>query len=108
MMIVVAILARVLTAVRAQGSTSADAVDFVISHLVSPGTRDQFPALTNPLAARPDEVGYVDEDDLVLGIFINGDARACPESLGEWHEVINDELGRQFITVSFCPLTGSG
>ena len=42
MMIVVAILARVLTAVRAQGSTSADAVDFVISHLVSPGTRDQF------------------------------------------------------------------
>ena len=108
MMIFAAILACVLTAVQAQGSTSADDVDFIISHLVSPGTRDQFPALTNPTAVRPDEVGYVDEDDLVLGVFINGEARAYPERLGERHEVINDELGGQFITVSFCPLTGSG
>jgi len=108
MTICVAILACLFTAARAESSSSSDDVDFIISHLVSPGARDQFPALTNPTPVRPHEVGYVDEDDLVLGVFINGEARAYPESLGEWHEVLNDELGGQFITVSFCPLTGSG
>ena len=108
MKIYAAALVCVLSVVRIEAGTSADDVDFVISHLVSPGARDQFPALTNPTAVRPDEVGYVDEDDLVLGVYLNGEARAYPESLGEWHEVINDELGGQFITVTFCPLTGSG
>ena len=47
------------------------------------------------------------EDDLVVGVVRNGVAKAYPENLGWWHEIINDEIGGEFITVTLCPLTGT-
>jgi hypothetical protein len=39
---------------------------------------------------------------------VNGEARAYPQAILWWHEIINDVLGGKPIVVSFCPLTGSG
>ncbi len=69
---------------------------------------DAIPAMTNPVFVAADEVTYVNEDELVLGVFMNGEARAYPENLGWWHEVINDRIGDQSISVTLCPLTGTG
>jgi hypothetical protein len=44
----------------------------------------------------------------VLGVVHNGVARAYPLNLGWWHEVINDHIGDGFISVTYCPLTGTG
>ncbi len=85
-------------------------VDFFIrgNHLFSGGPgADGIPAMTNPIAVEPDQVQYVAADDLVMGVVINGEAMAYPENLGWWHEIINDEVGGQRISVTFCPLTGT-
>lgn len=72
--------------------------------------RDGIPALTNPkfVAASSSEANYVRNTDLVLGAVINGEARAYPENILWWHEIVNDEIGGQRVMMTFCPLTGTG
>ena len=79
------------------------------------GGRDCIPSLPNtgPPAGdlawlRVDQAGYLDDDDLVLGVFYQGAARAYPHNLLWWHEIANDKIGDQSLSVTFCPLTGSG
>ena len=80
----------------------------LIVHLRAGGPpKDGIPALTNPQFVRPDEVTYVAEEDLVIGVYVNGVAKAYPENLGWWHEIINDEIGGRFISATLCPLTGT-
>ncbi len=105
--LIIAALAVGAVATSAHASILDD-IDFFVDNMVQPGARDQFPAMTNPVPARPDEVSYVADDDLVLGVYLDGEARAYPEKLGVLHEIINDELNGRFISVSFCALTGSG
>ena len=63
--------------------------------------------MVNPEVVEPHEVSYVADDELVMGVVINGEARAYPENLGWWHEIINDKVGGQFISITLCPLTGT-
>ena len=44
----------------------------------------------------------------VLGVAINNTYRAYPVRYLNIHEVVNDRIGDQHFTVSFCPLCGSG
>ena len=86
-----------------------DRLDELPHHLRSGGVpRDGIPAMTNPQAVIPSEIAYLNDGDLVLGVALNGEARAYPHSLGWKHEIINDQLGGQYICVTFCPLTGTG
>lgn len=79
------------------------------NHIISGGPgRDGIPAMNNPDFVDPDQVSYVAPDDLVLGVYMNGIAKAYPENLGWWHEIVNDVIGGQGISVTFCPLTGTG
>jgi len=70
--------------------------------------KDGIPALTHPALRRASEATYLANDDLVLGLVMNGQARAYPHRLLWWHEIVNDTLGGRAITVSYCPLTGTG
>jgi hypothetical protein len=84
-----------------------DVNSFPLDLILSGGPpKDGIPALTNPPFA-PD-ASYLSDEDLVLGVVINGVARAYPHNIGWWHEIVNDEIGGEFITVTFCPLTGTG
>jgi uncharacterized protein DUF3179 len=70
--------------------------------------KDGIPALEEPTFIPAGEVVYVNENDLVLG-FVDGDkSRAYPHSILDWHEIVNDRLGESNITVTYCPLTGTG
>ncbi|MCO5204425.1 MAG: DUF3179 domain-containing protein [Anaerolineae bacterium] len=44
------------------------------------------------------------DDDLVIGVAINGDARAYPIRLLSLHEIANDTIGGQPVAVTWCPL----
>jgi len=44
----------------------------------------------------------------VLGVLRGGMARAYPVHLLNWHEVVNDRFGREAVTVTYCPLCGTG
>ena len=43
----------------------------------------------------------------MIQININGDARAFPLSILMWHEIVNDTIGGEPVTVTFCPLCNS-
>ena len=86
-----------------------DDPSFLRNHLLSGGVaKDGIPALTNPTFVAPDAVGYLAEDDVVMGLVINGEPRAYPHNIGWWNEIINDRVGDQSVVVSLCPLTGTG
>jgi hypothetical protein len=70
--------------------------------------KDGIPALTNPNFINVQEASYLSDNDLVLGFVSNGEARAYPHKILDWHEIINDDLGSQSFAVIYCPLTGTG
>ncbi len=72
--------------------------------------RDAIPALTEPAMVPPDDPGaaYLVDSDRVLGVYVDGEARAYPHNILWHHEVVNDRIADRWIAVTFCPLTGSG
>jgi hypothetical protein len=93
------------------GGNYLDVNAFPQGDIVSGGVgKDQIPSLNQPRFVDPDspEAFYIRPDDLVLGVVINGEAKAYPHNIGWHHEIINDEVGGHRIVVSLCPLTGTG
>jgi hypothetical protein len=83
--------------------------DTLLTHLRSGGVPpDGIPAMTNPQIVGPEEAFYLSDDDLVLGVYLDGQARAYPHNLGWHHEIVNDRIGDRPISVTFCPLTSTG
>ena len=70
-------------------------------------SKDGIPAMTNPSSVPAGEAFHIDDQDPVIGVYLDGIARAYPESIGWWHEIVNDQIGDRFITVTLCPLTGT-
>jgi hypothetical protein len=70
--------------------------------------KDGIPALDNPRLIAANEAGYLSEKDLVFGVEINGDARAYPLRIMDWHEMLNDVIGGQPVSLAYCTLCRSG
>lgn len=70
--------------------------------------KDGIPALENPDLADSQNITYVLDDDLVIGIKNGDDVRAYPHAILDWHEIINDNIGDVSVAVTYCPLTGTG
>ena len=70
--------------------------------------KDGIPALTNPMHVTPEEATYITDDELVFGVVINGDSRAYPLRIMDWHEMFNDVVGGQPVSLAYCTLCGSG
>ncbi len=71
---------------------------------------DAIPALSDPVVVGPNDPGaaYLTDDARVLGVVVEGMARAYPHNILWHHEIVNDVVGEAAIAVTFCPLTGSG
>lgn len=69
---------------------------------------DGIPALTNPDLIDAAEADYLAPDDLVFGVEINGDARAYPLRILNWHEMFNDVIGGVPVSLAYCTLCGAG
>ncbi len=70
--------------------------------------KDGIPAINNPKFIAKDKVSYLTPDDRVLGVEINGEAKAYPIRILNWHEIVNDTVAGQRVSITFCPLCGSG
>jgi hypothetical protein len=70
--------------------------------------KDGIPALTNPRHIAAAEATYLEPDELVFGVAIDGDARAWPLRILDWHEMLNDVVGGVPVTLAYCTLCGSG
>ena len=70
--------------------------------------KDGIPALTNPSFVRAKEAKYLNNSDLIFGVEINGDVRAYPYRIMDWHEMFNDVVGGVPVSLAYCTLCGSG
>jgi hypothetical protein len=70
--------------------------------------KDGIPALTNPKHIAAADATYLEDDELVFGVVIEGDARAWPLRILDWHEMVNDVVGGVPVTLAYCTLCGSG
>ena len=69
---------------------------------------DGIPALDNPAMTAASVASYLNPDDQVFGVEINGDARAYPLRIANWHEMVNDVVGGVPVSLAYCTLCGSG
>ncbi len=60
-----------------------------------------FVPLDNPVFIAADEADFLDADDLVLGLTIDGESRAYPTSMMTYHHIVNDTFGGRPILVTF-------
>jgi len=69
--------------------------------------RDQIKAVDDPQFVTPEQATWVVGDTPVIGIELNGEARAYPVHLMERHQIVNDVLAGVPIAVSYDPLAGT-
>ena len=69
---------------------------------------DGIPALVNPKMATPEQANYLVDSEPVFGVAINGDARAYPLRILDWHEMANDVVGGKAVALAYCTLCGAG
>lgn len=69
--------------------------------------KDGIPALTDPVFLPASDADYLSDDDRVIGVSINGAARAYPLRILNYHEIVNDRIGEAVIAVTYCPLCDS-
>ena len=50
---------------------------------------------------------WINASDPVIGVEINGDARAYPIRIIAWHEMVNDTVGGVPVSLAYCTLCGS-
>ena len=69
---------------------------------------DGIPPLELPSQVLPEEaVGWINDSDVVVGVEIEGDARAYPIRIIAWHEMVNDTIGGVPVSLAYCTLCGS-
>ncbi|WP_079202054.1 DUF3179 domain-containing protein [Pseudomonas sp. CC6-YY-74] len=70
--------------------------------------KDGIPAIDSPRftdAASADS--FLDPQDIVFGVYHQGQARAYPQRILVWHEIVNDSLGEDGLSITYCPLTAT-
>ncbi len=70
--------------------------------------KDGIPAVDDPrFESREAAADRLAEGDVVFGVVHDGVAKAYPQYVLVWHEIVNDRLGDQPVSVTYCPLTGT-
>jgi len=70
---------------------------------------DGIPAIDTPRVVTPKEAdAWLNLNEPVLAAQVGGDARAYPLQILIWHEIVNDTVGGQPVSVTYCPLCNSG
>ena len=66
--------------------------------------KDGIPSIDRPVFKPAKDDTELAANAPVIGLEINGDARAYPLRVLMWHEIVNDTVGGKPVTVTYCPL----
>lgn len=69
--------------------------------------QDGIPPLRNPEMISAKEANYLEDDNIVFGIEVNGDFRAYPKRILAWHEMFTDTVGNVPVAGVYCTLCGT-
>jgi hypothetical protein len=70
--------------------------------------RDGIPSIDDPqFIDQAAAAAWLADNEPVISLEIDGDARAYPLQVITWHEIVNDTVGGIPVVVTFCPLCNS-
>ena len=70
--------------------------------------KDAIPVIDDPeFMDAADGDAHLDPGDPIIGMVHDGEPRAYPQNILVWHEIVNDVIGGDAISVTYCPLTGT-
>ena len=95
---------RELEDIRAQNLNPVESSRIDLAELLNGGPpKDGIPSIDNPQFDSASTTPF-DPEETVIGVVVNGEAKAYPFGIMNWHEIVNDTLGGNNLTVSYCPL----
>jgi hypothetical protein len=66
--------------------------------------KDGIPSIDHPVFVDVPNSQFMSNSDTVIGLEINGEAKAYPIFILVWHEIVNDNVGGIPVSVTYCPL----
>ena len=69
--------------------------------------QDGIPPLDHPKTVTAATAEYLEEEDIVFGVVLDGEARAYPKRILAWHELVRDRIGGREVTGVYCTLCGA-
>jgi len=85
---------------------SKSSVDF--KEIISGGPpKDGIPSIDKPTFVAAAAEHEMADSEPVIGLVIDGEARAYPLRILTWHEIVNDEIAGVPVAVTYCPLCNS-
>ena len=69
---------------------------------------DGIPPLEHPPVLAAEDASEMREGEPVFGLVVNGEARAYPLRIMDQHEMANDILGGEPVSLAYCTLCGAG
>jgi hypothetical protein len=69
--------------------------------------KDGIPSIDDPEFV-PAAEAALPENEPVIGLVVDGDARAYPLRILIWHEIVNDVVGGVPVAITYCPLCNTG
>ncbi len=69
--------------------------------------QDGIPPLRSPKMIPAAQAQYLEDDNIVFGVAVNGDVRAYPQRILAWHELFTDTIGGVDFAGVYCTLCGT-
>lgn len=96
--------AQALDDLYSQGIAPENHSRIELSELLAGGPpKDGIPSLDAPEFDQAETTPF-SADEWVIGVVINGEAKAYPLGIMNWHEIVNDTVGGENVTITYCPL----
>lgn len=90
------------TSTRDQGSPQqSDTIEAFDASYLSLGPGAAFPALDDPPMVAGSDAGWLEADDIVLGLVNAGEAQAFPASQLAYHHIVNTTIGGEPYLVTY-------
>ncbi len=106
-------LARKLTAlitvalILMAGAPVSNAAEAPSAQIISANLiKEKIIPIEHPKFIAANDAHFLQPQERLIGVVVNGVAKAYPMRIIDWHEVVNDVTAGKPIAVTYCPLTG--
>ncbi len=76
-------------------------------NLLSLLPKDRIPPLEDPKYSKADKVLFLDDKDKVFILEAEENTYIFPQKIMVWHEIVNETIDGDALSITYCPLTGS-
>lgn len=93
-------------------SINFESIQIHDAHICTGAGFDRIHALNDPTFVTKSDVNtsalsFLSDEDQIVGVTLNGESKAYPLDILNYHEIVNDVIGGVSVAVSYCPLTGT-